>query len=81
MFFQGKYYMFVETLSQFYRLTIPILPWVHYLQDDQEIGRWFAIATVVIYVLFKVSHQNNRPAMFSTLCYLSLCPKSLFIIC
>ena len=53
--FQGKYYMFVETLSQFYRLTIPILPWVHYLQDDQEIGRWFAIATVVIYLLFKVS--------------------------
>ena len=52
--FQGKYYMFVEKVSQLYRQTLPVLPWVHYLQDDQEIGRWFAIATVVIYILFKV---------------------------
>lgn len=51
---RGKFYMFVEKVSQLYRLTLPILPWVHYLQDDQEIGRWFAIATVVIYCMFKV---------------------------
>ncbi|KAK7475020.1 hypothetical protein BaRGS_00033701 [Batillaria attramentaria] len=50
---RGKFYMFVEKVSQLYRLTLPILPWVHYLQDDQEIGRWFAIATVVVYILFK----------------------------
>ncbi|KAK7087365.1 E3 ubiquitin-protein ligase RNFT1-like [Littorina saxatilis] len=52
---RGKYYMFVERLSQLYRLTIPILPWVHYLHDDQEIGRWFAIATVIIYIIFKIT--------------------------
>ncbi|KAL8614003.1 hypothetical protein ACOMHN_023238 [Nucella lapillus] len=50
---RGKYYMFVEKVSQLYRLTLPIIPWVHYLYDDQEIGRWFAIVTVVVYSIFK----------------------------
>lgn len=52
---RGKYYMFVEKVSQLYRLTLPIIPWVHYLYDDQEIGRWFAIVTVVVYIIFKSS--------------------------
>lgn len=56
--FQGQYYMFIEKLSQLYRITLPIIPWIHYLQDDQEIGRWFALVTVIIYILFKVRHDS-----------------------
>jgi hypothetical protein len=50
--------MFVEKVSQLYRMTLPMLPWMHYLFDDQEIGRWFAILTVIIYTLFKVNTVN-----------------------
>ncbi|XP_076472846.1 E3 ubiquitin-protein ligase RNFT2-like [Babylonia areolata] len=50
---RGKYYMFAEKVSQLYRLTLPIIPWIHYLQDDQKIGRWFAMVTVIIYAIFK----------------------------
>lgn len=52
---RGKYYMFVEKVSQLYRLTLPVLPWFHYLIDDQAIGRWFAFITILIYVLFKTT--------------------------
>ncbi|XP_050411469.1 RING finger and transmembrane domain-containing protein 2 [Patella vulgata] len=52
---RGKYYMFIEYLSQCFRQIIPIIPWMHFLSDDQHTGKWFASFEVIVYLLFKVN--------------------------
>ncbi|XP_046568202.1 E3 ubiquitin-protein ligase RNFT1-like [Haliotis rubra] len=52
---RGKYFMFVEHVSQCYRHLIPIIPWIHFLSDDQQSARWFSILCVIVYGVFKLS--------------------------
>ncbi|ESP04137.1 hypothetical protein LOTGIDRAFT_171133 [Lottia gigantea] len=52
---RGKYYMFIEYVSQCYRQLVPIIPWMHFLSDDQHSGKWFASFEVILYLLFKVN--------------------------
>ncbi len=55
---QGKYYMMVETLSQFYRSCIPITPWVNFLLDDEHGGQWFSVILLMIYAVCKVRYTH-----------------------
>ncbi|KAL4223923.1 RING finger and transmembrane domain-containing protein 2 [Mactra antiquata] len=51
---KGKCYMFIEMVSQTYRLTLPILPWVHYLYDHPKSARLIVAAILsVIYICLK----------------------------
>jgi len=53
---QGKWYALLEVLSQSYRCVIPITPWLHFLNDNDEDGHLsFAKALLVAYVCFKVT--------------------------
>ncbi|XP_041348971.1 E3 ubiquitin-protein ligase RNFT1-like [Gigantopelta aegis] len=52
---RGKYFMFLEHLSQYYRNLIPILPWIHFLTDDENTGRWFSTFLVIVYMIFKTN--------------------------
>ncbi len=58
---QGAYYMTAEHLWQLYRSVLPIVPWVHFLleQDgDAASPPWFADFLVFVYVICKVSAQD-----------------------
>lgn len=45
--------MVVENVMQLYRVLTPIVPWFHFLFDDQ--GWVLGIILVTLYFLFKVS--------------------------
>ena len=45
-------YMVVENVMQLYRLLTPIIPWFHFLYDDQ--GIVLGIILVALYFLMKV---------------------------
>lgn len=53
---KGKYYMLVETVSQFYRSLIPVIPWIYFLQDNEHGGEWFSYVLLFLYLLFKGSN-------------------------
>ena len=36
---QGKHYMLIEVISQFYRCLIPVIPWLLYLYDTEHGGQ------------------------------------------
>lgn len=50
---KGKFFLFVETISQFYRSLVPIIPWFYFLQDDEHGGRWFSIVLLCLYIACK----------------------------
>ncbi|XP_052802698.1 RING finger and transmembrane domain-containing protein 2-like [Mya arenaria] len=52
---KGKYYMMIEMLTQLYRTTLPVLPWVHFLYDQPVSGKliFFAILATA-YVIVKI---------------------------
>lgn len=51
---RGKYFMFLEVVSQIYRSLVPIVPWVHFLYDQPKSGRLiFAAVLLIIYLLLK----------------------------
>lgn len=51
---KGKYYMFIEVVSQIYRSLVPIVPWVHFLYDQPKTGRLiFAGILLIVYLLLK----------------------------
>ena len=61
--FQGKYFMFIEVVSQIYRMLVPIIPWLHFLYDQPKSGRLiFAAILVIIYLLLKVSTEQSSEA-------------------
>ena len=48
--------MFIEVVSQIYRMLVPIIPWLHFLYDQPKSGRLiFAAILVIIYLFLKVS--------------------------
>nr|XP_022340528.1 RING finger and transmembrane domain-containing protein 1-like [Crassostrea virginica]XP_022340529.1 RING finger and transmembrane domain-containing protein 1-like [Crassostrea virginica] len=49
---RGKMYMVVENVMQLYRLLTPIIPWFHFLYDDQ--GIVLGIILVALYFLMKI---------------------------
>lgn len=49
---RGKIYMVVENVMQMYRLLTPIIPWFHFLYDDQ--GMVLGIILVALYFLMKI---------------------------
>lgn len=52
---RGKYFMFIEVLSQIYRMVLPIIPWIHFLYDQPKSGRLiFAAFLLIVYLLLKV---------------------------
>ncbi|KAL5015856.1 hypothetical protein ScPMuIL_005445 [Solemya velum] len=52
---KGKFYMLIEHSVQLYRLLIPILPWVHFLLDEQTSGKWFFGGfLLIVYSVFKL---------------------------
>ncbi|ELT97954.1 hypothetical protein CAPTEDRAFT_184542 [Capitella teleta] len=53
---KGKYFMLIEHVSQFYRSTVPITPWLFFLYDDQNGGPWFSTVLILLYVLVKGNH-------------------------
>ncbi|EDV22643.1 uncharacterized protein TRIADDRAFT_28618, partial [Trichoplax adhaerens] len=51
---RGKYYMFLEHLSQLYRMLIPIPLWSKYFSENDDVGHVFSVASVAIYFAIKV---------------------------
>lgn len=65
-FFQGKYYMFIETVSQSYRTVLPTIPWLHFLYDEPKSGKLiFSAILAVVYVILKVSVDGQMSTCFS----------------
>ncbi len=55
--FQGVYYMLIEYISQLYRCSLPIMPWVYFLREDDggyESPKWFSYILILLYFIFKV---------------------------
>lgn len=50
---RGKYYMIIEEISQYYRCLLPIIPWLHFLYDDEHGGQWFSFFLLGAYTLCK----------------------------
>ncbi|XP_013387855.1 RING finger and transmembrane domain-containing protein 2-like [Lingula anatina] len=52
---RGKYYMFIEEVSQCYRCVTPIVPWVYFLKDTEHGGEWFSISLLIVYFIAKAN--------------------------
>ncbi|XP_060561643.1 RING finger and transmembrane domain-containing protein 2-like [Ruditapes philippinarum] len=51
---KGRFYMFIEIVIQAFRMTLPILPWVHFLYDQPKSGKLiFSAILAVIYLILK----------------------------
>lgn len=50
---RGKFYMLIEHASQFYRCIVPIVPWIAFIQNNEQGGQWFAYFLLLIYIIFK----------------------------
>ena len=53
-FHQGKYYLLLENISQFYRILTPIPLWYTYFTNYNFGGEYFAIFSTAFYFLLKV---------------------------
>lgn len=50
---QGKYYMLLEFISQFYRNLLPLPLWFRYLSNSHHSGAIFAIIITAAYLMIK----------------------------
>lgn len=50
---KGRFYLFVEIVSQFYRSLVPVGPWVLFLENDAYGGKWFSLLLLAMYIFFK----------------------------
>lgn len=51
--------MFLEHLSQLYRMLIPIPLWSRYFSENDDVGHIFSLASVAIYFAIKVSWYSK----------------------
>lgn len=51
---KGRCYMFIEIVTQTYRMILPIMPWIHFLYDQPSSGKLiFSAILSVIYLILK----------------------------
>lgn len=51
---KGRCYMFIEIATQMFRMTLPIIPWLHFLYDQPTSGKLiFSAILAVIYLILK----------------------------
>lgn len=56
MFFQGKFYLLIEELSQLFRALVPIQLWYKYIMGEDPSNSYLLGATlIIIYSLCKVN--------------------------
>lgn len=57
--------MLIEHASQFYRCIVPIVPWIAFIQNNEQGGQWFAYFLLLIYIIFKVGLPSSRTICLS----------------
>lgn len=56
IFIQGKYYLFLERSSQFYRTMVPIQHWLYYFSESYSgPSKVFGVILSAAYLIFKVN--------------------------